>query len=80
MPQVMPRHPGCSTARSNPEGPENFMDTPMHIGRKIIRLIKQAWQLPRIASITARRQRNEWEIAEAERLDRIRNPSKYRGR
>lgn len=62
------------------KGSENSMDAPMNIGRKIIRLLKQAWQLPRTASITARRQRNEREVAEAERLDRIRNPSKYRGR
>ena len=48
----------------------------------IIQLAKQAWLLPQsIANAVKQRQRqvvlNE---REAERLDRIRNPSKYRGK
>lgn len=48
----------------------------------IIQLVKQAWLLPQtIANAVKQRQRqtvlNE---LEAERLDRIRNPSKYLGR
>ena len=47
-----------------------------------IQLVKQAWLLPQsIANAVRQRQRqvvrNE---LEAERLDRIRNPSKYRGK
>ena len=48
----------------------------------IIQLAKQAWLLPQsVANAVKQRQRqvvlNE---REAERLDRIRNPSKYRGK
>ena len=48
----------------------------------IIQLVKQAWLLPQsVADAVKQRQlravRNE---LEAERLDRIRNPSKYRGK
>ena len=48
----------------------------------IIHLVKQAWSLPQtVANAIKQRQRqtvlNEFE---AERLDRIRNPSKYRGK
>lgn len=48
----------------------------------LIQLAKQAWSLPEsIANVVKQRRRqavlNE---REAERLDRIRNPSKYRGK
>jgi len=48
----------------------------------IIHLVKQAWSLPQtFANAIKQRQRqiilNEREV---ERLDRIRNPSKYRGK
>jgi hypothetical protein len=52
------------------------------IGLTLVHLAKQAWLLPKtIADATRQRRqqvvRNE---LEAERLDRIRNPSKYRGK
>jgi hypothetical protein len=45
-------------------------------------LVKQAWLLPqtvRLALLQRRQQRTRHQF-EAERLDRIRNPSKYAGR
>jgi hypothetical protein len=48
----------------------------------IVNLVKQAWRLPQTVAI-ARQQRRQ-QVArrqfEAERLDRIRNPSNYAGR
>jgi hypothetical protein len=54
----------------------------MLIWRTIVNLFKQAWLLPKTIALALqqrRRQiaRHEFEI---ERLDRIRNPSKYAGR
>ena len=52
------------------------------IGQTFIQLVKQAWSLPRTIA-NAAKQRQERTILqgfEAERLDRIRNPSKYRGK
>jgi len=52
------------------------------IGRATFTLIKQVWFLPRSIA-TALKQRREQVILdemETERLDRIRNPSKYRGK
>ena len=48
----------------------------------IFQVIKQAWSLPRaIASnVKQRRQQTVVNEHEAERLDRIRNPSKYLGK
>jgi hypothetical protein len=46
-----------------------------HLGQAIINLIKQVWLLPkrkRLESVLTER--------EVERLDRIRNPSKYLGK
>jgi len=52
------------------------------IGRMIFSLAKQAWLLPH--TIALARQQSRRQIAqhqfETERLDRIRNPSKYLGR
>ena len=47
-----------------------------------VQLVKQVWSLPRQAAIaiTQKRQQNAQDENEAERLDRIRNPYKYRGR
>ncbi|MCI0534162.1 MAG: hypothetical protein L0Z50_02925 [Verrucomicrobiales bacterium] len=47
----------------------------------IIRLVKQVWLLPQSITIarTQRRQQMVLNESEAERLDRIRNPSKYLG-
>ena len=58
------------------------MHTLKLIGMTIIQLAKQVWLLPQsIANAAHQRQRqvllNEQEV---ERLDRIRNPSKYRGK
>jgi hypothetical protein len=46
-----------------------------HLGQAIINLIKQAWRLPR-----RRRLQTVLTEREVERLDRIRNPSKYLGK
>jgi hypothetical protein len=48
----------------------------------IVNLVKQAWLLPQTVALA--RQQRERQLTrhqfEAERLDRIRNPSKYLGR
>jgi hypothetical protein len=48
----------------------------------IVELAKQAWSFPQTvaASFRKRRHRTEVNEVEAERLDRIRNPSKYLGK
>ena len=48
----------------------------------IIQLVKQAWLLPQsvVMAIQQRRRQNVLNELEAERLDRIRNPSKYLGK
>ena len=48
----------------------------------IIHLLKQAWLLPQCGAIAVkqRRRQNVLDGIEAERLDRIRNPSKYLGK
>ena len=58
------------------------MHTLKLIGLTILQLVKQVWLLPQsVANAVKQRQRqvvrNE---LEAERLDRIRNPSKYLGK
>jgi hypothetical protein len=54
----------------------------MIIWRTIVNLVKQAWLLPKTISIALQHRRRQ--VArirlETERLDRIRNPSKYAGR
>ena len=47
-----------------------------------IRLVKQIWSLPQTVSIAReeRRRQGHLDELEAERLDRIRNPSKYLGK
>ena len=58
------------------------MNTLKLICLTIIQLIKQAWLLPQSVAIAAkqRRRRTVLNGLEAERLDRIRNPSKYIGK
>ncbi len=58
------------------------MNALKHIWLTFIQLLKQMIALPTTISsaLTARQQRIEWKAMEAERLDRIRNPSKYRGK
>jgi hypothetical protein len=48
----------------------------------IVNLVKQAWLLPQTVALALqqRRQQLTRHQHEAERLDRIRNPSKYAGR
>ena len=48
----------------------------------IIQLIKQAWLLPQSVAIAAKQKRRQTVLneREAERLDRLRNPSKYLGK
>jgi hypothetical protein len=48
----------------------------------IVQLVKQAGELPQsfVNALKQRRQRVVRDELEAERLDRIRNPSKYRGK
>jgi hypothetical protein len=58
------------------------MNIPKLISLTLIQLVKQVWCLPQSVAQAAQRRRrlavrNE---LEAERLDRIRNPSKYLGK
>ena len=58
------------------------MNTLKVIWLTLIQLVKQAWLLPRIIvnGVKHRRQRVASNELEVERLDRIRNPEKYRGK
>ena len=60
----------------------NFMYTLKLICLTIVNLLKQARLLPQTIALALqqRRQQVARQQSEAERLDRIRNPSKYRGR
>jgi hypothetical protein len=59
-----------------------FMNTLKLICLTIVQLVKQAWQMPQAIAqaLQQRRQQLTRQQCETERLDRIRNPSKYRGR
>lgn len=52
------------------------------IGLTFVNLLREVWRVPQgIASAAEeRRLQTKWDRSEAERLDRIRNPSKYLGR
>jgi len=52
------------------------------LGRTFVQLARQVWLLPKSIAVGARHWRRQMvpRGAEAERLDRIRNPSKYRGK
>jgi hypothetical protein len=62
------------------------MPHPMYILKliclTIAQLARQAWALPQTvaADLRRRRHRSEVDASEAERLDRIRHPSKYLGK
>ncbi len=58
------------------------MNTLKLICLTIIQLIKQAWLLPQSVAIAVKQRRRQIVLngLEAERLDRIRNPSKYLGK
>ena len=52
------------------------------ICQAIVTLVKQTWLLPQFVPTAIRRKRRQLALdkLEAERLDRIRNPSKYLGK
>ena len=52
------------------------------IGQTAVEIVRQIWRLPQtIARFCKRRQQQViFDKQEVERLDRIRNPSKYRGK
>jgi hypothetical protein len=58
----------------------------MHVLKLIcqttVGLFKQAWLLPQSVAVALKQRRRQFalNLLEAERLDRIRNPSKYRGK
>jgi len=58
------------------------MNTLKLIYLTISQLIKQAWLLPQSVANAVKQRRQQLVLNEhdAERLDRIRNPSKYRGK
>jgi hypothetical protein len=60
----------------------NFMYAIKLIWLTIVNLVKQAWLLPQTVAIALQQRRRQLtrHQFEAERLDRIRNPSKYLGR
>lgn len=59
-----------------------MINTFKRIGQAVLHLLKQAWSLPATIplAIRHRQERIVLDELEAERLDRIRNPSKYIGR
>jgi hypothetical protein len=58
------------------------MQTLLLIWRIIVNLVKQAWLLPKTIALALEQRRRQItrHQFETERLDRIRNPSKYAGR
>jgi hypothetical protein len=60
----------------------NFMYTIKLICLTIVNLFKQVWTLPQTVALSLEQRRRQVTLqqSEAERLDRIRNPSKYAGR
>lgn len=58
------------------------MDTLKHIYLTFLQMLKQVWSIPGTVGNTLlrRRQKVVRDELEAERLDRIRNPSKYLGK
>ena len=52
------------------------------IGRATVGLFKQAWLFPHAVALALQHRRRQFalNVIEAERLDRIRNPSKYLGK
>ena len=60
----------------------NFMYILKLICLTIVDLVKQAWLLPQTVALALQQRRRQLarQQFETERLDRIRNPSKYAGR
>jgi hypothetical protein len=52
------------------------------IYRITVGLVRQTWLLPQSVAVALKRRRRQFalNVLEAERLDRIRNPSKYLGK
>jgi len=63
-----------------------LLHPPMHalklMRQAIIHLVKQVWLFPQSVAIAAEQRRRQTVLneLEAERLDRLRNPSKYLGK
>jgi hypothetical protein len=72
---------GIPTERRQ-EDTMNILNIPKIICLTIFRLARQVWLLPQSIAdaVQQRRQKIVLKELEAERLDRIRNPSKYRGK
>lgn len=64
------------------ESTMNILKIPKLICLTIFQLARQVWLLPQSIAdaVQQRRQKIVLKELEAERLDRIRNPSKYRGK
>ena len=60
----------------------DFMYTIKLICLTMVNLLKQAWLLPQTVALAFEQRRRQFarQQSETERLDRIRNPSKYAGR
>jgi len=65
-----------------PSDETNFMYTIKLICLTMVNLLKQAWLLPQTVALAFEQRRRQLarQQSETERLDRIRNPSKYAGR
>lgn len=79
VPQLRRSRPGTSRPDSNRT---RFMYILEMIFRTIFNLLKEAWLLPKTIAATLQQRRRQFarQEFETERLDRIRNPSKYLGR
>lgn len=60
----------------------HYMDILKLICQTMVGLFKQAWRVPNSAAVALKQRRRQFALnaLEAERLDRIRNPSNYRGK
>jgi hypothetical protein len=78
-PKATPLMPAAKPGRERLRPP---MYTLKLICLTIIQLVKQAWLLPQSLAIAVKQRRRQIVLngVEAERLDRIRNPSKYLGK
>ena len=72
----------CSCTPSVYPAPDFLMYLFKLIGLTLFYLAKQVWLLPQSAALALRQRRTRLvqQQFETERLDRIRNPSKYAGR
>jgi hypothetical protein len=61
---------------------ENIVKTLKQLGLTLVQLAKQIWALPQTLATAAQQRRVQvlLDERESERLDRIRNPDKYRGK